>query len=62
MRTVDKSIAMLYLFLFLFALVSCQEITEDPHHTVTYNPPVQDCLPYDGSLTTTSTPAVSYES
>ena len=40
---------MLYLFLFLLPLVSCQETTEDPHHTVTYNPG-QDCLPYDGSV------------
>ena len=40
---------MLYLSLFLFAVVSCQETTEDPHHTVTYNPG-QDCLPYDGSV------------
>ena len=30
-------------------LVAGQETTEDPHHTVTYNPG-QDCLPYDGSL------------
>ena len=40
---------MLYLSLFLFGLVSCQETTEDPHHTVTYNPG-QDCLPFDGSV------------
>ena len=30
-------------------LVSCQETTEDPHHTVTYNPG-EECLPYDGSV------------
>ena len=29
-------------------LVSCQT-TENPHHTVTYNPG-KDCLPYDGSV------------
>ena len=40
---------MLYLFLFLLPLVSCQLTTEFPHHTVTYNPG-QDCLPYDGSV------------
>ena len=40
---------MLYLFLFLFGLASCQETTEDPHHTVTYNPG-QECLPFDGSV------------
>ena len=33
--------------LFLLALVSCLETTENPHHTVTYNP-CSTGLPYDG--------------
>ena len=41
---------MLYWILFLLPLVSCQETTEYPHHTVTYKPGNEDCLPYDGSV------------
>ena len=31
-------------------LVSCQTTEYSYNYTVTYNPPVQECLPYDGSV------------
>ena len=46
----EMSRILLLIFVTSFSLVSCQTTEYSYNYTLTYNPPFQDCLPYDGSV------------